>query len=66
MDTISRLLVALGAQSVLADADPEASDRQRGGLEGALCVLEVLARHGLTLSDQDADGVWVATMEDVR
>lgn len=62
MDALSRLLVDLRAQQVLARVDPEATDRTRGALDGAVCVLEVLGRHGLTLSDCDAVGVWSAAM----
>jgi hypothetical protein len=62
MDVLSRLLVDLQARSVLAEVDAEATERQRGGLEGAITILEILGKHGLMLRERDAADVWSASM----
>lgn len=59
---ISRLLVDLEAQSVIAGVDPAVSDVERGQLDGAVTILKVLARHGLTLTDDQSGDVWTASM----
>jgi len=60
MPALVDVLADLRARSIVAEVDPAATERLRGGLTGMIAALECLAQHGLTLIDGPTPELWSA------